>query len=121
MKTINVTDKTGPLVGFLSVNDDNDLIIINQSGITIRIHMSDLRIMGRATQGVRLINLEKRNDTIASVCCVDSDPEEDVDNDVLVAEAEQEEIEFAPDVEEADDDDVADDAEETVEGNDGDE
>jgi DNA gyrase subunit A len=121
MKTINVTDKTGPLVGFLSVNDDNDLIIINQSGITIRIHMSDLRIMGRATQGVRLINLEKRNDTIASVCCVDSDPEEDVDNDVLVAEAEQEEIEFTPDVDDADDDDAADDADETVEGGDADE
>ncbi|MDE5705467.1 DNA gyrase subunit A [Muribaculum sp.] len=114
MKTINVTDKTGPLVGFLSVNDDNDLIIINQSGITIRIHMSDLRIMGRATQGVRLINLEKRNDTIASVCCVDSDPEETVDNDILVNEAEQEEIEFAPEeTEEADDDIEIDDAEET--------
>ena len=103
MKTINVTDKTGPLVGFLSVNDDNDLIIINQSGITIRIHMSDLRIMGRATQGVRLINLEKRNDTIASVCCVDSDPEEDVDSDILVAESEQEEVEFAPDTDDTDD------------------
>ncbi len=113
MKTINVTDKTGPLVGFLSVNDDNDLIIINQSGITIRIHMSDLRVMGRATQGVRLINLEKRNDTIASVCCVDSDPEETVDNDILVAEAEQEEIEFSPETEEPDDDINLDDTEDT--------
>ncbi len=113
MKTINVTDKTGPLVGFLSVNDDNDLIIINQSGITIRIHMSDLRVMGRATQGVRLINLEKRNDTIASVCCVDSDPEETVDNDILVAEAEQEEIEFSPEAEEPDDDINLDDTEDT--------
>ena len=109
MKTINVTDKTGPLVGFLSVNDDNDLIIINQSGITIRIHMSDLRIMGRATQGVRLINLEKRNDTIASVCCVDSDPEEAVDNDILVDEADQEEVEFSADADDADDDVEADD------------
>ena len=113
MKTINVTDKTGPLVGFLSVNDDNDLIFINQSGITIRIHMSDLRVMGRATQGVRLINLEKRNDTIASVCCVDSDPEETVDNDILVAEAEQEEIEFSPEAEEPDDDINLDDTEDT--------
>lgn len=113
MKTINVTDKTGPLVGFLSVNDDNDLIIINQSGITIRIHMSDLRVMGRATQGVRLINLEKRNDTIASVCCVDSDPEETVDNDILVAEAEQEEIEFSPEAEEPDDDINLDDTEDS--------
>lgn len=102
-----VTAKTGPLVGFLSVNDDNDLIIINQSGITIRIHMSALRVMGRATQGVKLIDLEKRNDTIASVCCVDSDPEEAVDDDALVAEAEQTELEFAPD--EPDDDTAPDD------------
>ena len=104
MKTINVTDKTGPLVGFLSVNDDNDLIIINQSGITIRIHMSDLRVMGRATQGVRLINLEKRADTIASVCCVDTDPEEDVDTDILVDEADRDELDFTPDEPDTDDD-----------------
>lgn len=79
VKTMNITDKTGHLVAFESVNDDNDLVIINESGITIRIHVADLRVMGRATQGVRIINLEKRNDCIASVCCVDSDPEEEVE------------------------------------------
>lgn len=79
VKTMNVTDKTGSLVAIKSVNDDNDLVIINKSGITLRIHVADFRVMGRATQGVRVINLEKRNDTIASVCCVDADPEEDVE------------------------------------------
>ena len=79
VKTMNVTDKTGSLVAIKSVNDDNDLVIINKSGITLRIHVADFRVMGRATQGVRVINLEKRNDTIASVCCVDTDPEEDVE------------------------------------------
>lgn len=76
VKTLNITDKTGKLIAIKSVTDDNDLMIINKSGITIRMKISDLRIMGRATQGVRLINLEKRNDVIASVCKVDS--EEDV-------------------------------------------
>ena len=52
-------------------------MIINKSGVVIRVHMSDIRVMGRATQGVRIINLEKRGDTIASVCCVDADPEEE--------------------------------------------
>ena len=79
VKTMNVTDKTGSLVAIKSVNDENDLVIINKSGITLRIHVADFRVMGRATQGVRVINLEKRNDTIASVCCVDTDPEEDVE------------------------------------------
>ena len=79
VKTINVTEKTGCLVAFDSVNDGNDLVIINKSGITLRFHVSDIRIMGRATQGVRLINLDKRGDEIASVCCVDSDPDEEVE------------------------------------------
>src|ERR1035437_9114060 len=70
VKTMNITDKTGKLVTIKSVTDDNDLMIINKSGITIRIKVGDFRIMGRATQGVRLINLEKRNDEIASVCKV---------------------------------------------------
>lgn len=89
VKTMNVTDKTGRLVAIMSVNDENDLVIINKSGITLRIHVADIRVMGRATQGVRLINLEKRNDTIASVCCVDTDPEEEAEaveeGDVLEA------------------------------------
>ncbi len=89
VKTINVTDKTGKLVAIDSVNDDNDLVIINKSGITLRIKVADIRVQGRATQGVRLINLEKRNDEIASVCCVDSDPDEEIDADALVDEAEQ--------------------------------
>ncbi|MBD5214475.1 MAG: DNA gyrase subunit A [Bacteroidales bacterium] len=79
VKTINVTEKTGYLVAFDSVNDDNDLVIINKSGITLRFHVSDIRVMGRATQGVRLINLDKRGDEIASVCCVTSEPEEEVE------------------------------------------
>ena len=79
VKTINVTDKTGALVAIKSVNDENDLVIINKSGITLRIHVADFRVMGRATQGVRVINLEKRSDSIASVCCVDADSEEEVE------------------------------------------
>ncbi len=79
VRTMKVTEKTGHQVAFESVNDDNDLIIINESGITIRIRVADVRVMGRNTQGVRIINLEKRNDNIASVCCVNSDPEEEVE------------------------------------------
>ncbi len=77
VKTMNVTEKTGALVAIKSVTDDNDLMIINRSGITLRIRMADIRVMGRATQGVRIINLDKRGDEIASVCCVDTDPEEE--------------------------------------------
>lgn len=79
VKTINVTERTGELVAFESVNDDNDLIIINRSGILIRIRVADIKVAGRATQGVRLINLSKRGDEIASVCAVPTDPEEDVE------------------------------------------
>src|SRR5690554_2919512 len=79
VRTLNVTDKTGKLVAIKSVTDDNDLMIINKSGITIRVKISDIRTMGRATQGVRLINLEKRNDQIASVCKVNSE-EDEVEN-----------------------------------------
>lgn len=72
VKTINVTDKTGRLVDIKNVDDSKDLVIINRSGITLRLKVEDIRVMGRATQGVRLINLEKRNDEIASVCVVES-------------------------------------------------
>ena len=68
VRTMNITDKTGSLIAIKNVSDDNDLMIINKSGITIRLAMADIRIMGRNTQGVRLLNLEKRNDEIASVC-----------------------------------------------------
>ncbi|MGM9873120.1 MAG: DNA gyrase subunit A [Muribaculaceae bacterium] len=77
VKTINVTDRTGELVAFKSVNDDNDLVIINRSGTLIRIRVADIKIAGRNTQGVRLINLERRGDEIASVCPVPTDPEEE--------------------------------------------
>lgn len=73
VKTLNVTEKTGRVISIQAVDDDNDLMIINKSGITIRLKVSDLRVMGRATQGVRLINLEKRNDEIASICKVDTE------------------------------------------------
>ncbi len=80
--TMKITDKTGKVVAIKNVSDDNDLVIINKSGITLRMKVSDVRVMGRATQGVRIINLEKRNDEIASVCKVLSATEEDVIADV---------------------------------------
>ena len=104
VKTMNITDKTGELIAFKSVNDDNDLMIINKSGVVIRVHVSDIRIMGRATQGVRIINLEKRNDTIASVCCVEADPDEETEQ--IAPDAEElpalTESETEPEEEEAD-------------------
>lgn len=77
VKTLNLTEKTGDLVAIKNVNDSNDLMIINQSGITLRLPVESIRVMGRATQGVKLIDLTKRGDKIASVCKVDSDPEEE--------------------------------------------
>jgi DNA gyrase subunit A len=82
VKTMNITDKTGELVAIKNVNDSNDLMIINQSGITLRLPVAGIRVMGRATQGVKLIDLTKRGDTIASVCKVDSDPEEEIEKDL---------------------------------------
>ena len=83
VKTLNITDKTGKLVAIKSVTDENDLMIINKSGITIRLKVAEVRIMGRATQGVRLINLEKRNDQIGSVCKVESEDETaDIDPEI---------------------------------------
>ena len=76
VKTLNITPKTGKLVAIKNVTDENDLVIINKSGITLRLKVADIRVMGRATQGVRLINLEKRNDEIASVCKVASETTE---------------------------------------------
>ena len=72
VKTLNITEKTGRLVAIKNVTDDNDLMIINRSGIAIRLSVAECRVMGRATQGVRLINLAKKNDVIASVCKVKS-------------------------------------------------
>lgn len=96
VRTLNVTEKTGELIAFECVNDDNDLVIVNRSGVILRIHVADVRVMGRYTQGVRIINLTKRNDAIASVCCVEADPEEEV-------------MQIAPDAEELPDLDVTDD------------
>ncbi|MDE6309474.1 MAG: DNA gyrase subunit A, partial [Muribaculaceae bacterium] len=115
VRTMNVTEKTGRLVAILSVNDDNDLVIINRSGITIRFHVSDIRVMGRYTQGVRLINLDKRGDNIASVCCVDSDPDEEVEaveeGEVLEALSDTE----INEAEDTDDESIDDSAEESIE------
>lgn len=70
VKTLGITEKTGRLVAIKVVTDDNDLMIINKSGVVIRLSVQECRVMGRATQGVRLINLAKKNDVIASVCKV---------------------------------------------------
>ena len=70
VKTLAITEKTGRLVSLKNVTDENDLMIINKSGIVIRLAVADVRVMGRATQGVRLINLAKKSDVIASVCKV---------------------------------------------------
>jgi DNA gyrase subunit A len=90
VRTMNITEKTGKLVAIKSVNDDNDLMIINKSGVVIRLKVANIRVQGRATQGVRLINLEKRNDEIASVCKVETAQEElTIDNEQLTIDNEQ--------------------------------
>ncbi|MBR6311176.1 MAG: DNA gyrase subunit A [Paludibacteraceae bacterium] len=89
VRTLNITDKTGSLVALKDVSDENDLMIINKSGITIRLKVTDMRVMGRATQGVRLINLEKRNDEIASVCVVPADDEAEENDNAEAQENEQ--------------------------------
>jgi DNA gyrase subunit A len=78
VKTLAITEKTGRLVAIKVVTDENDLMIINKSGILIRLNVSEVRVMGRATQGVRLINLTKKNDVIASVCKVQKATEEEL-------------------------------------------
>ena len=112
VKTLNITEKTGKLVAIKSVTDENDLMIINKSGITIRLKVADVRIMGRATQGVKLIDLEKRNDQIGSVCKVMSEPEAEDDvqeeNNPILPEGE----EYVAPVEEGEDTPENDDNEE---------
>lgn len=91
VKTINITDKTGKLVDIKNVKEENDLMIINKSGITIRLNVSEISILGRATQGVRLINLERRGDEIASVCKIANESEaieEELENEELDNETE---------------------------------
>ncbi|MDR2087615.1 MAG: DNA gyrase subunit A [Dysgonamonadaceae bacterium] len=94
VKTLNVTEKTGPLVSIKNVTEDNDLMIINKSGITIRLKVTDLNIIGRATQGVRLINLGKRNDEIASVCKVMSESEIEEINEKMPVKNEENDSEI---------------------------
>lgn len=79
VKTINITEKTGALVAVKKVTDDNDLMIINKSGVTIRVSVSDIRLAGRATQGVKLISL-REGDSIAAVCSVNKSEEKLVEN-----------------------------------------
>jgi DNA gyrase subunit A len=88
VKTLDITEKTGKLVAIKTVTDDNDLMIINKSGVVIRLKVADVRIQGRATQGVRLINLGKRNDQISSVCKVTTETEEPEVKDAEVVENE---------------------------------
>ena len=86
VKTLNLTDKTGKLIAIKAVTDDDDLMIINKSGVTIRLALSEVRVQGRNTQGVSLINLKKRNDVISSVCRVEhEEPEDEVATDVAEA------------------------------------
>ena len=75
VKTLDITEKTGCVVAIKAVTDEEDLMIINKSGTAIRLRLKDIRVQGRATQGVRLINLEKRGDTISSVCQVPTEEE----------------------------------------------
>jgi DNA gyrase subunit A len=84
VKTINITEKTGSLIAIKDVTDENDLMIINKSGITIRVGVSNIRLAGRATQGVKLINI-KEGDSIAAVCSVNKSedkPAEDIDSEI---------------------------------------
>ena len=75
MKTIDITEKTGKLVTIRVVKDDDDLMIINKSGNTLRMHVDTIRLTGRVAQGVKLIDIAKRNDVISNVCVVDREDE----------------------------------------------
>jgi len=86
VKTLNITEKTGSLVAMKNVTDENDLMIINRSGLTIRMAVSDIRVAGRATQGVRLINI-KDGDSIAAVSAVNKSDDEEVVQPVEGTEA----------------------------------
>lgn len=90
VKTLDITDKTGNVVAIKSVTDDDDLMIINMSGIAIRLKLREIRVQGRATQGVRLINLEKRNDSISSACKVPTEEEfeDDLNEEVVETSSE---------------------------------
>ena len=101
VKTLDITEKTGKLVAIKTVTDDNDLMIINKSGVVIRLKVANVPIQGRATQGVRLINLGKRNDQISSVCKVTSETEEPEVQDAEVVEGETPVVDQLENTEEA--------------------
>ena len=101
VKTLDITEKTGKLVAIKTVTDDNDLMIINKSGVVIRLKVADVRIQGRATQGVRLINLGKRNDQISSVCKVTTETEEPEVQDAELVEGETPVVDQLENTEEA--------------------
>ena len=90
VKTLQVTEKTGNLVAIMDVNNENDLMIINKSGITIRTSVDQIPVQGRATQGVRIINLGKKNDCIGSVCKVTREVEEEIPAEELQTEVQTE-------------------------------
>ncbi len=90
VKTLQVTEKTGNLVAIMDVNNENDLMIINKSGITIRTSVDQIPVQGRATQGVRIINLGKKNDCIGSVCKVTREVEEEIPAEELQTEGQTE-------------------------------
>ncbi|MCQ2325549.1 MAG: DNA gyrase subunit A [Paludibacteraceae bacterium] len=96
VKTMNLTDKTGPLVGLHAVTDDEDLMLITKSGTAIRMDISTIRVMGRATQGVKLIELQKRNDTLMFGCIVPKEEDEaetaNDENDGLIAQGANDEL-----------------------------
>jgi DNA gyrase subunit A len=87
VKTMNLTDKTGNLIGLEAVTDEQDLMLITKSGTAIRMAMDTIRVMGRATQGVKLIELQKRNDTLMFGCVVPKEEQEEAtDSTEVVAE-----------------------------------
>ena len=87
--TLKATEKTGKLIAVHSVTDDHDIMIINKSGVVIRVHVSDISILGRNTQGIRLINLSKRDDEIADVCRVPADEDQAEQEDTSIGEREE--------------------------------
>jgi DNA gyrase subunit A len=99
VKTLNITEKTGQLIAINDVTDEDDLMIINKSGLTIRMKVSDLRVMGRATQGVRLINI-KGTDSIAAVTKVLREDEEDVNDEDIQEIDNGTDIDFNPETQE---------------------
>ena len=97
VKTMQITEKTGSLVDFRSVTDELDLMIINRSGVAIRMPMSSINVIGRATQGVKLINLSSRGDEIASVCIVASE-EAEAEKALLKEDASDEEVNLTSEI-----------------------